>query len=53
MCDGYGVVAELVCTQRWSYNRGDSRMVEYTIRLEVQRWSLLGGSLVPEVLLVW
>ena len=22
MCGGYGVVAGLVCTQRWSYNRG-------------------------------
>ena len=31
MCDGYGVVVELVYTQRWSYNRGDSSMVEYTI----------------------
>ena len=39
MCDGYGVVEGLVCTLRWSYNRGVSHVVECAIEM-FKEWSL-------------
>ena len=46
----YGEVQELVSPERWSYSRGASCVVEYTMG-RMRDWSLQRGGLVVEVVL--